>query len=88
MKVIYRESFLRDVEALRDSALKKRIQEAVIRVKQAATLKDVRNLKKLKGGDSFFRMKIGDCRLGLALEDDVVVLIRCMHRKDIYRYFP
>ncbi len=88
MRVLYRESFLKDIEALQDSALRKRIQTAIAQVKQATTRKDIRNLKNLKGGDSYFRIRLGHYRLGLVLEEDAVVFIRCLHRKDIYRYFP
>jgi mRNA-degrading endonuclease RelE of RelBE toxin-antitoxin system len=31
---------------------------------------------------------LGDYRLGLVIEDDIVTLVRILHRKDIYRYFP
>lgn len=88
MKALFRESFLKDVEALRESAVKQRVQRSIAQVKQAATLKDVRNLKRLKGSDSCYRIRIGDYRLGLVLEESAVVFTRCMHRKDIYRYFP
>ena len=75
MKVLFRESFLREVEALQKKAERERIREAIERVRQAAALKDVGGIKKLKGGDSFYRVRIGDCRLGLALEGDAVIFI-------------
>jgi mRNA interferase RelE/StbE len=88
MRVLFREGFLRDVEALNDSALKKRVRKAIVQVEQATALKDIGNLKKLKGGDQYYRIRIGDYRLGLVLEENSVVFTRCLHRKDIYRYFP
>ena len=33
-------------------------------------------------------MRIGDYRLGAALEGDALVLVRFLHRRDIYRFFP
>jgi mRNA interferase RelE/StbE len=88
MRVLFREGFLKDVEALNDSALKKRVRKAIVQVEQATALKDIGNLKKLKGGDQYYRIRIGDYRLGLVLEENSVVFTRCLHRKDIYRYFP
>jgi mRNA interferase RelE/StbE len=88
LRVLFRESFLKDIEALKDSAMKKRVRKAIVQVEQAATLKDIGTLKKLKGGGSYYRIRIGDYRLGLTLEESIVVFIRCLHRKDIYRYFP
>jgi mRNA interferase RelE/StbE len=88
LRVLFRESFLKDVEALPDSALKKRIQQAIAQVKEATALKAVGNMKKLKGGDSYYRIRMGDYRLGFILEENTIVFIRCLHRRDIYRYFP
>jgi mRNA-degrading endonuclease RelE of RelBE toxin-antitoxin system len=46
------------------------------------------NLKKLKGVKSYFRLKLGDYRIGLALENNTLVFVRFLDRKDIYKYFP
>ncbi|NPA92437.1 MAG: type II toxin-antitoxin system RelE/ParE family toxin, partial [Chloroflexi bacterium] len=37
---------------------------------------------------SFYRIRLGDYRLGLEIEGDTVVFVRFLHRRDIYRYFP
>lgn len=48
-----------------------------------------RDLKKLSGGrGAYYRIRVGDYRLGLEVEGDVVVFVRCLHRRDMYRYFP
>lgn len=44
-------------------------------------------LQKLSGTPNYYRIRVGDYRIGPALEDDMVVFVRCLHRKDIYRYF-
>jgi len=88
LKVQFQESFLKDVEALGDSAIKKRVRKAIAQAEQAAALKDIRNLKKLKGGDEYYRIRIGDYRLGLVLQKDTIIFVRCLHRKDICRYLP
>jgi mRNA interferase RelE/StbE len=87
LKVHFREGFLKDMKALEDSALRKRVGEVIRQVEQATTLQDVRNVKKLKGADRYYRIRVGDYRLGLVLEKGTVVFARCLHRKDIYRYF-
>jgi len=40
------------------------------------------------GGDRYYRIKIGDYRIGMTVEGNLVTLVRFLHRKDIYRYFP
>ncbi|MBP1468695.1 type II toxin-antitoxin system RelE/ParE family toxin [Candidatus Chloroploca sp. M-50] len=38
--------------------------------------------------DPYYRIRIGDYRLGLFVEDDTITVVRFLHRRDIYRYFP
>jgi mRNA interferase RelE/StbE len=35
-----------------------------------------------------FRLRVGSYRLGLFVEGDQVELVRCLHRREIYRFFP
>ena len=49
---------------------------------------DLPNLKKLKGAKNYFRLKLGDYRIGLTLENNIVIFVRFLDRKDIYKYFP
>ena len=48
----------------------------------------VANVKPMQGWSSYYRIHIGEYRLGLKLEGDVVVVLRFLHRRDIYRRFP
>jgi mRNA interferase RelE/StbE len=57
-------------------------------VEVAQHLGELTNLKKVSGGSNFYRVRVGDYRLGIALEEDTVEFVRCLHRRDIYRYFP
>jgi len=41
---------------------------------------------KVKG--KYFRIRIGEYRLGLKEERGMLILLRFMHRKEIYKYFP
>jgi mRNA interferase RelE/StbE len=42
---------------------------------------------KLKGSDNEYRIRIGDYRLRYEIKDEqlIILLLRCQHRKDIYR---
>lgn len=46
------------------------------------------NLKKLKGGGNYYRIRVGEYRIGIIVEGDAITFVRCLHRKEIYRYFP
>jgi mRNA interferase RelE/StbE len=54
----------------------------------AETTSRITNLKKLKGKSGYYRIRFGNYRIGIRIEDDLVIFIRALHRKDIYRYFP
>ena len=88
MKIAFKESFLKDVKALGNNTLRKRVRAAIEQVEHAAQLSDIRNLKKLRGEDTFYRIRVGDYRLGVTLQKDTIIFIRCLHRRDIYRYIP
>ncbi|MGH8000971.1 MAG: type II toxin-antitoxin system RelE family toxin [Brasilonema sp.] len=52
------------------------------------SFEEITNLKKLKGYDNAYRIRIGDYRIGIIFDDETVMFQRVLHRKDIYRYFP
>ncbi|MFN7201715.1 MAG: type II toxin-antitoxin system RelE family toxin [Aphanizomenon sp.] len=33
-------------------------------------------------------MRVGNYRIGISVNNDLVTLVRILHRKEIYRYFP
>jgi mRNA interferase RelE/StbE len=84
----FRTSFTKDLEAIKDKGLLKRVKEAIETIENAGSLVDLPGLKKLKGRKNYFRQRVGDYRLGLVLEEDTIVLVRFLNRKDIYKYFP
>ena len=88
MKVRFKESFARDLKTLKDKTLLGRIRTLIEDVEKANTLADIAGLKKLRGGGTYYRVRLGDYRIGLALEEDVIVFVRALHRREVYRYFP
>ena len=88
MKVEFRESFVKDLKSVKDKSLLKRAKEVIEAVEEADSLADISNLKKLKGGGKYFRLRVGDYRVGVSLENDAVIFVRFLNRKDIYKYFP
>jgi len=88
LKVRFRASFARDLRALKDQDLLGRIKALIESVENAKTLADVVGLKKLRGGGAYYRARVGDYRVGLAVEEDVVAFVRVLHRREVYRYFP
>jgi mRNA interferase RelE/StbE len=88
VKVEFRDSFAKDLKKVKDKDLLNRVKEMVESVEKVNALTEVPNLKKLKGGGSYFRLRVGDHRVGIAFEKDTVIFVRFLDRKDIYKYFP
>jgi mRNA interferase RelE/StbE len=57
-------------------------------VEQAESLVDIPNLQRLRGGGQYYRICVGDYRAGLVVDNNTVIFVRFLHRRDIYRRFP
>jgi mRNA interferase RelE/StbE len=89
MKVEYLPSFLKDLKVLKSTPVFEQIKGLVFdEIPNLSDLQNLVNLKKLKGDDNAYRLRVGDYRIGFYFEDEIVTFARVLHRKDIYRYFP
>lgn len=88
MKTAFRETFARDLKKIKDRALLKRVGQTISKVEQADKLQEIAGLKAITGPGPFFRLRIGDYRIGIVVEADEVEFVRILHRKEIYRRFP
>lgn len=88
MKVEFHENFDKDLAKSRDPILAKQIRKLIMRLETSTLISEIPNIKKLSGGTSFYRIRIGDYRVGCIVHGSTVLLVRVMHRREIYRYFP
>ena len=88
MRIAFEASFARDLKRVKDKQLLRRVQQVIGEIKAATELSDIKRLSKLRGYDTFYRIRLGDYRIGIEVLEDKVILVRILHRKDIYRYFP
>jgi len=88
MTLEYDKSFYKDIKKLKDARLSAKLKIALLDFKDAPNLSEFSKIKKMKGYEHYYRLQIGDYRLGFSYKDDVLKVIRFLHRKEIYRYFP
>lgn len=88
MNVVFERSFSRDLKRIKDAAVLKRVKDVIEGVQAAEILDDVQAVRKMRGYEQFYRIRLGDYRIGVELDNEQVVFVRILHRKDIYRYFP
>lgn len=90
MNVSFKPSFIKDFKSL-PSEIKIDIRKIC-----AITFPNLENLfnfqdypiKKISGFSEYYRIKIGDYRIGFKKENNSICFMRVKHRKDIYKIFP
>ena len=89
MIVEFDHSFNKNLSKLLSSNSKLKIYAVIEEVAAANKLSDINNLKKMKGFKAFYRIKLGDYRIGFELiNKNTVYFVAVSHRKDIYKTFP
>ena len=88
MQIVFLSKFSKDLSKINQPKVLADIEKAIIHVENVKTTTEINQLKKLKGYKSAFRIKVGDFRIGIFIENDVIEFARILHRKDIYNLFP
>lgn len=88
MNIQIDETFAKDIRKLKSKPLEKKAAQLIREIIGASRLSDIKNIKQLKGSAIHYRIRLGDYRAGLIYKNNTVYLIRILHRKEIYRYFP
>jgi mRNA interferase RelE/StbE len=87
MKVRFKASFKKDLRNIENKDMLNRIRDVIEQTEKVQSLQDITNIKKLKGASTYYRIRVGDYRVGLTVEGDEITFVRCLDRKEIYRYF-
>ncbi len=89
MIIEFDKSFERSLEKLKNKSLFRKIEQTIIEFENAKSLTELSNIKKLTGYKFYYRVRIGEYRLGFEkITENTLRLIIIAHRKDIYKLFP
>jgi len=89
MNVVFDTSFSKSLRKLKIKWLKKRIEQIILEAEQVDSIRDLSGVKKMEGFKNFYRIRVGEYRVGVELEDGSTVrFILVADRKDIYKKFP
>ena len=91
MELILRNKFVKQV-----SKLPKEIQDAVSKdlttLEESDSLEssglDIKRMAGQKKNTNYYRIRVGDWRIGIEVDDPFVVFITILTRGDIYKKFP
>ena len=81
-------SFNKDISKLKDKKIILAVKMVLQHIESASSLSDIPHLKKLAGTSNYFRLRISDYRMGIFVINNKVTIVRFLHRREIYRYFP
>jgi len=88
MKVVFAESFARDLERVRNKRVLSQMKDLIRAVRAASSPGDLALLKPLRRYESFYRIRVGQYRVGIEIVKRKISFVRLVHRRDLYRYFP
>ena len=88
MKIDFKKSFSRDLKKINDKDILKKVKAVIDTIENTPNLMEIKNVKQLTSGGKYYRIRVGDYRIGIKLENEIVVFVRFLHRREIYRYFP
>ena len=88
MKVEYLKQFSKDLLKIKDESLKNDLFDCIIALKNTESLNVLPNIKKLKGQQYAYRIRIGKYTLGFYFDAEILDLARFVKREDIYKLFP
>ena len=88
MQVLFTKNFHKEISKLRDKKLAHNIEAIILQVKSISHFSEISGLKKLVGYKNAYRIRIGDYRIGIVLENNIVIFSAFNNRKEIYKYFP
>jgi mRNA interferase RelE/StbE len=89
LKVEYRQLFLKDLKKLKKQPVYQRVLNLAFEIlPNTEDLKDLSNVKAMKGFPNRYRIRVGDYRVGIEVSGEQLEMMRVLHRREFYRYFP
>ena len=87
MEIIITKAFEKQLKSvpkyIRESAIV--VLEALETAKNVTEIKD---LKKLSGYTNYYRIRIGNYRIGLQIINPKIIVVTILHRGTVYKVFP
>ena len=89
MEVRYRQAFLRDLKKLKNQPIYDQVFTLAFTTLPATTsLREISNVKMMRGTSQRYRIRIGNYRVGIESQGNMIQMSRVLHRREFYRYFP
>ena len=87
MKVSFDTSFYKRLVKISDKSVLEKVKQTILFVEQADDLLQIVNLKKMEGFKTFYRIRIGDYRVGIELKKRYGVVYHSCQQKRYLQEF-
>jgi mRNA interferase RelE/StbE len=89
MKIEFEKSFYKSLEKVVNASISKKLISIIEQTEETTSIDKISSIKKLSGYKTFYRIRLGEYRIGIEfIKPDTVLFIIISHRKDIYNRFP
>lgn len=88
MKILFERAFNKELAEQLVNRDKARVQEVIENIEASQSLNQIKNLEKLTGHKTHFRIRVGSYQIGFELVGDTLVLCTYQHRSTILKKFP
>ncbi len=73
----------------RDKVIKSRLKSIIEKVAETQSIDEIPNITQIVGHPGFYRIRVGDYRIGISLEEDTIWFLYFGKRDEsIYKKFP
>jgi mRNA interferase RelE/StbE len=79
VNVKFEARFEKDLHIIKDTKILSKLKKIIMECKELQDLSDIRNLKKMQGYATFYRIRIGDYRAGIEFRDNELIFTRFSH---------
>ena len=88
MKIRFKATFLKDIKKL-PIDYKQKIEYLIFNeISKIDSYHKIKNIRKIHRNKNYYRIRVGNYRIGFRVIKDDIIFMRVLHRKDIFRYFP
>jgi len=90
MNIVLENKIFKDFDKVNDLLLikVKNIIDSLSLCNNQKEISEKYDIKKMRWDDYYYRIRIWDFRLWISIKNEDVKIIRFLHRKDIYKFFP
>jgi len=75
MEILFEKAFERDIRKIGSRSVLHKLREVILHIKQATKISEIKNIRKIEGTKLFYRIKLGNYRIGIEISSNKVIFV-------------